>query len=96
MLEEGFGPLGLDRIVAITREANHRSRHVLGKLSFRLDGTRHVWGAEQLYFVSEREHPRVGAHGPAPPPHHRNDPRSFSCGPATAPPRSSSAIRASS
>ena len=55
MLDEAFGPLGLDRVVAITREANPRSRHVLGKLGFRLDGCRHVWGAEQLYFVLERD-----------------------------------------
>ena len=55
VLAEGFGPLGLERIVAITREANTRSRNVLGKLGFRLDGSRHVWGAEQLYFVLERK-----------------------------------------
>jgi len=54
-LDEGFGPLGLDRIVAITREANTRSRKVLGKLGFRLDSRRHIWGAEQLYFVLDRE-----------------------------------------
>lgn len=55
VLVEGFGALGLQRIVAITREANSRSRHVLGKLGFVLDGVRHVWGAEQLYFELERE-----------------------------------------
>jgi len=54
-LDEGFGPLKLDRIVAITREANTRSRKVLGKLGFRLDSRRHIWGAEQLYFVLDRE-----------------------------------------
>jgi RimJ/RimL family protein N-acetyltransferase len=55
VLAEAFGPLGLQRVVAITREANHGSRNVLRKLGFRMDGCRHVWGAEQLYFVLERK-----------------------------------------
>ena len=55
VLDEGFGPLGLNRIVAITRDANTRSRKVLGKLGFRLDSRRHIWGAEQLYFVRDRD-----------------------------------------
>jgi ribosomal-protein-alanine N-acetyltransferase len=55
VLEEGFGALALDRVVAITREANLRSRNVLGKLGFVMQGSRHIWGAEQLYFVLERE-----------------------------------------
>ncbi|HEY1539921.1 MAG TPA: GNAT family N-acetyltransferase [Solirubrobacteraceae bacterium] len=55
VLAEAFGALGLERVVAITREANSRSRHVLGKLGFRMDGIRHIWGAEQLYFELERE-----------------------------------------
>lgn len=55
VLAEAFICLGLSRVVAITREANGRSRHVLGKLGFRMDGSRHVWGAEQLYFVLERD-----------------------------------------
>jgi ribosomal-protein-alanine N-acetyltransferase len=55
VVAEGFGPLGLDRIVAITREANVGSRRVLAKLGFRMEGMRHVWGAEQLFFVLERE-----------------------------------------
>ena len=54
VLGEAFGPLDLDHVVAITREANAGSRKVLKKLGFRLDGVRHVWGAEQLYFVLER------------------------------------------
>lgn len=56
VLAEAFGPLGLLHLAAITREANTRSRRVLTKLGFRLDGTRHIWGAEQLYFTLEREH----------------------------------------
>jgi ribosomal-protein-alanine N-acetyltransferase len=55
VLEEAWGVLGLDHVVAITREANRGSRNVLRKLGFRMDGIRHVWGAEQLYFVLERE-----------------------------------------
>lgn len=54
VLAEAFGGFGLPRVVAITREANTRSRRVLGKLGFQLDGRRHVWGAEQMYFVLER------------------------------------------
>lgn len=55
ILAEAFGQLELQRVVAITREANTRSRNVLGKLGFRLDGRRHVWGAEQLYFMLEHD-----------------------------------------
>ena len=55
MLAEAFGPLALLHVAAITREANTRSRKVLTKLGFRLDGTRHIWGAEQLYFTLERK-----------------------------------------
>lgn len=54
VLTEAFGPLALDRVVAITREANLGSRRVLEKLGFRMEGVRHVWGAEQLFFVLER------------------------------------------
>ena len=59
VLGEAFGPLGMDRVVAITREANVRSQHVLTKLGFRSEGMRHVWGAEQLFFVLEREHAQL-------------------------------------
>ena len=55
VLAEAFGPLGLQRVVAITREANAASRHVLSKLGFQVHGLRHVWGAEQLYFTLERD-----------------------------------------
>ena len=55
VLGEAFGPLGMDRVVAITREANVRSQRVLTKLGFRSEGMRHVWGAEQLFFVLERD-----------------------------------------
>lgn len=51
VVAEAFGPLGLDHLVAITREANFGSRRVLAKLGFREHGLRHVWGAEQLFFT---------------------------------------------
>jgi ribosomal-protein-alanine N-acetyltransferase len=54
VLVEAWDVLELDHVVAITRETNLRSRNVLTKLGFRLDGIRHVWGAEQLYFVLQR------------------------------------------
>ena len=55
VVAEAFGELGLERLVAITREANLGSRHVLQKLGFSMEGIRHVWGAEQMYFTLERE-----------------------------------------
>jgi ribosomal-protein-alanine N-acetyltransferase len=61
VIGEAFGPLGMDRLVAITREANLGSRHVLEKLGFRMEGVRHVWGAEQLFFVLERDFERYPA-----------------------------------
>lgn len=54
VVAEAFGPLGMDRLVAITREANAGSRRVLEKLGFQEHGLRHVWGAEQLFFTLER------------------------------------------
>lgn len=55
VLAEAFGPLGMQRLVAITREANAESRRVLAKLGFQMHGLRHVWGAEQLFFTLERD-----------------------------------------
>lgn len=54
VLDEAFGPLGIEYVVAITREANAGSRNVLRKLGFQPRGCRHVWGAEQLYFTLPR------------------------------------------
>jgi RimJ/RimL family protein N-acetyltransferase len=54
VLIEAFGPLDLDHVVAITREANIGSRRVLTKLGFRMENLRHVWGAEQLFFTLQR------------------------------------------
>ncbi len=61
VIAEAFGPLDMDRLVAITREANLGSRHVLEKLGFRMEGVRHVWGAEQLFFTLDRDFARYPA-----------------------------------
>lgn len=53
LLEEAFGPLGLERVVAVTKEENAASRNVLRKLGFADAGRRHAWDAEQLFFVCE-------------------------------------------
>ncbi|MDQ3723149.1 MAG: GNAT family N-acetyltransferase [Actinomycetota bacterium] len=58
VIGEAFGPLDLECLVAITREANRGSRHVLGKLGFKMEGVRHVWGAEQLFFLLDRDFER--------------------------------------
>ncbi len=55
VVAEAFGPLGMDHLVAITRETNYGSRRVLAKLGFRERGLRHVWGAEQLFFTLGRD-----------------------------------------
>jgi RimJ/RimL family protein N-acetyltransferase len=55
VIAEAFGTLAMDRLVAITREANYGSRRVLRKLGFREHGLRHVWGAEQLFFTLRRD-----------------------------------------
>jgi len=55
LLDEAFGALGLDRVVAVTRASNSGSRHVLDKLGFTPAGRRHVWGLWQLLFVRDRQ-----------------------------------------
>lgn len=56
VIAEAFHTLGMQRLVAITREANFGSRRVLTKLGFSEHGLRHVWGAEQLFFSLARDH----------------------------------------
>lgn len=51
VLDEAFGPLGLTRVVAVTRPDNLASQHVLTKLGFIPAGRRCVWEAEQLFYV---------------------------------------------
>jgi ribosomal-protein-alanine N-acetyltransferase len=52
VLAEAFGPLGLKRVVAVTKPANLGSQRVLAKLGFVPAGRRQVWDAEQLYYVA--------------------------------------------
>ncbi|MGK2939346.1 MAG: GNAT family N-acetyltransferase [Solirubrobacteraceae bacterium] len=54
ILAEGFETLGLSRIVAVTRDGNTASQHVLNKLGFLPAGRRTAWGHDQPYFVLER------------------------------------------
>ena len=46
-LGEAFGPLGLERVIAITRPENHRSQRVLERLGFARTGTRLAYGHRQ-------------------------------------------------
>lgn len=54
IIDEAFGDLGLDQLVAVTRDENTASQHVLGKLGFVPAGRRTVWGHDQPYFVLDR------------------------------------------
>ena len=54
ILSEAFGPLGLERVVAVTRDDNQGSQHVLDKLGFTANGRRKVYGGDFVYFVRER------------------------------------------
>jgi RimJ/RimL family protein N-acetyltransferase len=55
VVAEAFGPLELDRLVAVTSDDNHGSQRVLRKLGFVADGHREVYGASMLYLVLERD-----------------------------------------
>jgi ribosomal-protein-alanine N-acetyltransferase len=48
-LAAGFGPLGLDRIVAVTHHWNARSRRVMEKLGLALVGDSDAYGGSVLY-----------------------------------------------
>ena len=54
ILNEAFGPLGLECVVAVTSEENSRSQRVLAKLGFVRAGWRDVYEGNLLYFVLER------------------------------------------
>lgn len=54
ILAEAFGALDLPRVVAVTRDENTASQHVLRKLGFVEAGTREVYGGSLPYFVLER------------------------------------------
>ncbi len=55
LLGEAFGPLGLDRVVAVARAENTASLNVLRKLGFHHEGERQAWGARQQFFVRRRD-----------------------------------------
>jgi ribosomal-protein-alanine N-acetyltransferase len=54
ILDAAFGPLGLEQVVAVTREANTGSQRVIAKLGFIPAGRRHVYGDDLLFFVLDR------------------------------------------
>lgn len=54
ILDAAFGPLGLEQVVAVTREANTASRQVIAKLGFIPAGWRHVYGDDLMFFVLKR------------------------------------------
>lgn len=66
IIAAAFGPLGLRRVVAVARDANAGSRHVLAKLGFADRGHCEVYDARLRYFVLERER-STGAGGGARP-----------------------------
>jgi [ribosomal protein S5]-alanine N-acetyltransferase len=63
-LAEAFGPLGLERVVAVVRPENDASIHVLEKLGMMREGTRFAHGAEHLLYATSAAEPRPSA-GPA-------------------------------
>jgi len=55
-LDEAFGPLEMERVIAITRPENHRSQRVLERLGFTADGTRLAYGHRQCSYELTRPH----------------------------------------
>jgi len=66
LLAEAFGPLGLERVVAVVKPDNARSQRVLVRLGFRAEGERQAWGAPHLLFVRDRGPAEEGEAGDAP------------------------------
>jgi [ribosomal protein S5]-alanine N-acetyltransferase len=54
LLDHGFGTLGLDPIVAVTRRENGASRHVLEKLGLRYQGLRFHYGLNLAFYRLDR------------------------------------------
>jgi ribosomal-protein-alanine N-acetyltransferase len=54
-LEDGFGRLGLETIVAMTQVANTRSQRLLEKLGMRCERTLVAWDAEQYFYRLNRK-----------------------------------------
>jgi len=55
VLDAAFGPLTLERVVAVVDDANAGSRNVLAKLGFGAAGRRRVYGGDLLYLVRARD-----------------------------------------
>jgi RimJ/RimL family protein N-acetyltransferase len=55
LLQYGFQSLGLERIVGIVMPDNKASARVLEKNRLRLEGTRHLYNMDLLYYASNRE-----------------------------------------
>jgi len=53
-LKYGFGPLELDRIVAIARPENGASRRVMEKVGMRFEKEAHFYGADVVYYAVSR------------------------------------------
>ncbi|MBJ7331939.1 MAG: GNAT family N-acetyltransferase [Solirubrobacteraceae bacterium] len=54
IVAEGFGDLGLEEIVAVARDENTASLHVLENLGFVQDGRRFAWGHDHPFFRLRR------------------------------------------
>ncbi len=54
ILSAAFEHLDVPRIVAVAKEQNTASLHVLEKLGFRPEGEREAWGSIQRFFVRDR------------------------------------------
>jgi ribosomal-protein-alanine N-acetyltransferase len=54
LLQYGFQTLGLDRIVGVIMPGNKASARVLEKNQLRLEGTRHLYDMDLLYYAANR------------------------------------------
>ena len=54
LLDFGFGKLGLKRIVGVTMPENKASARVLEKNQLRLEGTRHLYDMDLLYYAVQK------------------------------------------
>jgi ribosomal-protein-alanine N-acetyltransferase len=61
-LAYGFGPVGLDRIIAVTRPEHHASRRIMEKLGMRYERDVEVFGLQAVCYLLTRE----AFAGPAP------------------------------
>jgi len=54
-LEHGFGPLGLERIVAVTRPEHRASRRVMERLGMAYEADRDAFGMQVVCYALSRE-----------------------------------------